>query len=153
MGLWYRVFGSTDAEVTPDSIRSHLAGRGVVIGSQFASDDAGWIRAEIRFAQTTPLHLERFQVGEPGIRGELNTWAAFLETCDYDPIHVSLMERVIQTKQLFTLRRPVDHADEVLVEGLCVGLCCFLASATEGLWQSDDEGFFAADGTLLLKEY
>jgi hypothetical protein len=34
-----------------------------------------------------------------------------------------------------------------------VGLCRFLARATDGFYQVDDEGFFEADGTLLVKEY
>jgi hypothetical protein len=153
MGLWYRIFGRSATEVSRDSLLAHLAAQGVAIVTDFADDGASWLRAELRFAPTTPLHLERFRADEEGIRGELNSWAAFLETCDYDPNHALLMERVIQTKQLFTLRRPVDHANEVLVERLCVGLCRFLASETDGVWQSDDEGFFAADGTLLLQEY
>ena len=43
--------------------------------------------------------------------------------------------------------------DEVLVERLVVALCRFLAGATDGVYQSDDAGFFAADGALLLQEY
>jgi hypothetical protein len=153
MGLWYRVFGRSSAEVPPDRIRQSLARLAVRIDCDFISEEGIWVRAELRFASSTPLHLERFRSEEEGIRAELNSWAAFLETCDYDPKHASLMERVIQTRQLFTLRRPVDHADEVLVERLCVGLCRFLASETDGVWQADDEGFFAADGVLLLREY
>jgi hypothetical protein len=153
MGMWHRVFGRSDTEVTRETLEAHLASTGVPIACEFTSDEHGWLRAELRFAATTPLHLERFRADEEGIRAELNSWAAFLETCDYDPNHAALMERVIQTRQLFTLRRPVDHADEVLVERLCVGLCSYLASATDGIWQCDDEGFFAADGALLLKEY
>jgi hypothetical protein len=153
MGLWYRVFGRADAEVTPDRIRQTLAAHAPSVVGDFASEGGTWVRAELRFSPSTPLHLERFRADEEGIRAELNSWAAFLETCDYDPNHASLMERVIQTRQLFTLRRPVDHADEVLVERLCVTLCRFLAAETDGVWQADDEGFFAADGMLLLREY
>jgi len=139
MGMWYRVFGRSDAEVTSDSLLAHLAASGASIMADFTGDDRGWLRAELRFAPTTPLHLERFRAEEEGIRAELNSWAAFLETCDYDPSHTALMERVIQSRQLFTLRRPVDHADEVLVERLCVDLCRYLASETDGIWQCDDE--------------
>jgi hypothetical protein len=150
MGLWYRVFGANDVLPAPGAILEALGGgaRG-----DFADDGAGWYAAALHVGDGTPLHLERFLATEEGIRAELNTWAAWLETCDYSPQHAALMERVIQTKQLFTLRRPIDHADEVLVERLCEGLCRFLAGATEGLWQADDRGFFAADGALLLQEY
>jgi hypothetical protein len=150
MGLWYRVFGRSNSEVSRDALRAHL---GSAITCIFSSDTSAWQSAELHFATTTPLHLECFQAEEEGIRGELNSWAAFLETCDYDPNHAALMERVVQTKQLFTLRRPIDNSDDVLVERLCTGLCRFLAAETDGIWQADDEGFFAADGTLLLREY
>jgi hypothetical protein len=153
MGLWYRVFAASDAGVPADAILAHLHGLGAAVAGDFRGDEGGWFAAELRFAETTPLHLERFLAGEEGIRGELNSWAAYLETCDYSPNHRALMERMIQTRQLFTLRRPVDAADEVLVERLCVGLCRFLAASADGVWQADGEGFFAADGTLLLQEY
>jgi hypothetical protein len=153
MGLWYRIFGRSDASITPEAISAHLAASGFATAKVVAADGAAWLRAEIRFAATTPIYLERFRADEEGIRAELNSWAAFLETCDYEPKHASLMERVIQTRQLFTLRKPIDCSDETLAEGLCVSLCRFLSETTEGIWQADDDGFHAADGTLLLKEY
>jgi hypothetical protein len=153
MSLWYRVFGRGEIEVSAANLQTYLSGQTVLVTCQFAEDARGWVRADIRFATSSPLHLERYRSDEEGIRGELNSWAAFLETCDYEPKYVELMERVIQAKQLFTLRRPVDYSNEVLVESLCVGLCRFLASETDGVWQCDGEGFFAADGELLLKEY
>jgi hypothetical protein len=152
MGIWFRVFGRSETPVSPEAILGFLNGVCPVTG-RFRGDEAGWFAAELAFAETAPLHLERFLASEEGIRGELNAWAAWLETCDYSPNHARLMEQVIQTKQLFTLRRPLDHANEVLVERLCVGLCRELARATEGVYQIDDLGFFAADGTLLLQEY
>lgn len=153
MGLWYRVFAASDAGVPADAILAHLRGLGAAVAGDFRGDGGGWFAAELRFADSTPLHLERFLADEEGIRGELNSWAAFLETCDYSPNYPALMERMVQTRQLFTLRRPIDAADDLLVERLCVGLCRFLAGAADGVWQADDEGFFAADGTLLLQEY
>ena len=50
------------------------------------------------------------------------------------------MERVIQTRQLYTLRPP-EGTDE---GGVCVGLCRHLAAATGSVRQADGEGFFAA---------
>jgi hypothetical protein len=60
---------------------------------------------------------------------------------------------MIGTKQLFTLRQPIDHANEVLVEKLCVTICQFLAGRTDGVYQADGQGFFAPDGMLWLQEY
>jgi hypothetical protein len=153
MGLWYRVFGSNEREPAPAAILEHAQGFGAAVKGDFTGDEAGWYAAVLALGAGTPLHLERFLAHEEGIRAELNNWAAWLETCDYSPNSVALMEKMIQTRQLFTLRKPIDHSDEVLVERLCAGLCQFLASATAGVWQADNQGFFAADGTLLLQEY
>jgi hypothetical protein len=153
MGLWYRVFSANETEPTPAAILEHLQGLGMAVAGDFTGDDAGWYAAVLALGEGTPLHLERFLACEDGIRAELNSWAAWLETCDYSPNSEPLMEKMIQTRQLFTLRKPIDHADEVRVEGLCTGLCRFLAEATAGVWQADDQGFFSADGTLLLQEY
>jgi hypothetical protein len=57
------------------------------------------------------------------------------------------MEMMIQTRQLFTLQAP----DGVVAE-VCVGLCRFLAAATEGVWQADGEGFFDTAGALLVHD-
>ena len=51
---------------------------------------------------------------------------------DYSPAHRPLMERVIQTQQLVTLRKPLDHADEVTLETLCEEAVRFLAAAVAG---------------------
>jgi hypothetical protein len=154
MGLWYRVFAARDEAPDPAALLAHLNALGARVEGRFQGEGAAWWSAELGFAEkTTPLHLDRFLAAEEGIRAELNSWAAYLETCDYSPQYAPLMERIIQTKQLFTLRRPVDHADEVLVERLCAGLCAYLARLSDGVWQEDGRGFFAADGTLLLQEY
>jgi hypothetical protein len=152
MGPWLRVFGRSPAAPDADAVRACLNAVAPVEGT-FDGDEQGWLRADLRLADGAPLHLERFLADEEGIRAELNNWAAWLETCDHEPNHAVLMERVIQSAQLFTLRRPAAHADEALVERLCLALCRFLASATDGVYQVDDEGFFAADGAVLLREY
>jgi len=154
MGLWYRVFGTNDAQPEPAALLDHLQGHGTEVAGNFRGDDEGWFGADVVFAaEATPLHLERYLAAEEGIRADLNSWAAWLETADYSPNHQPLMQHVIGTTQLFILRRPIDHANEVLVEELCLSLCQFLARATAGVYQVDDQGFFAADGTLLLQEY
>jgi hypothetical protein len=90
--------------------------------------------------------LERYLAEEEGIRAELNSWAAWLETHENAPEHTHLMERMIQTAQLLTL-----HGGEG-PEQICIDLCRFLAGATAGVYQIDERGFFAADGTLLVVE-
>ena len=128
MSRWYRVFGSLDT-VPTDLV---------------AVDDDDWHRAEI----STDLVLERFRADEEGIRAELNSWAAFLETCD-GPHVFRLMERAIQTKQLFTIHNPTGDGG---LDRECNTLCQHLARITEGFYQADGLGFFDADGTLLVEE-
>jgi hypothetical protein len=152
MGIWYRVFGALPDPPEPAALLGHLNGVALVRG-RFDGDGRNWFVADLSFADSAaPLHLERFLADEEGIRDELNSWAAYLETCDYSPRAPALMERVIQSAQLFTLRRPTGPADELLVDQLCAGLCSFLAARTAGFWQADGQGIYAADGTLMVQE-
>ncbi len=97
--------------------------------------------------------LARFLTAEDDLRDDLNGYAAELETMDYEPNHRMLMERVIQTQQLITLRKPIDHADEIRLDRLLLTAVQFLAAATDGIYQIDGQGWFAADGVKLLTEY
>jgi hypothetical protein len=83
----------------------------------------------------------------------LNTWAAWLEAQDHEPNHTRLMEHVIQSRQLVTIRKPVDHPNESAVEDLCRGLCRTLAEAADGVYQVEGDGWYSAGGERLLTEY
>jgi hypothetical protein len=152
MSVWYRIFGSLDLVPAPVDVAACLAGQGMAAGIAWAADGEAWYRAEIATGEGEPLLLERWLAEEEGIRGELSTWAAYLETCEHSPHHVALMERAIQTRQLFTLCLPDDRGDEGLLIRACAALARHLAQATQGFYQIDGEGFFAADGTLLVSE-
>src|SRR5687767_10631143 len=117
--MWYRVFCRSDAVATPNELLAELAGRGVPCTGRFRGDDTGWTAADLDLGAGTPVSVERYLTDTDDLRTDLNTWAAYLETLDYSPNHVGLMERVIQTRQLVTVRKPLDHANEVLVERLC----------------------------------
>jgi len=64
-----------------------------------------------------------------------------------------MMARVIQTKQMVTLRKPYDHADEVNLDVTVLAVCRYLAANCDGVYQIDGEGWFAADGTVIVQEY
>jgi hypothetical protein len=151
--VWYRIFGRNEFAVAPAALLEHLRGLGLAVEGHIRGDDANWTTMELHLGVGTPVYLERYLTKDDNLRDDLNAWAAFLETCDYSPNHVTLMERVIQTSQLITLRKPIDHADDVSLDRLCLATCQFLAATTDGVYQIDDVGWFAADGTLLLAEY
>ena len=143
MSRWCRVFGTSAEQPAPAAVLEYLRGLGVTGKMHFRGDSAGWTALEVVLdVNASPLVLECFLSSEDGIRKELNSWAAWLETCEDSPHHTLLMERVIQTKQLYTLRH----------ERLSADLCRWLARMTDGIYQCDEAGFFAADGTLLIRE-
>jgi hypothetical protein len=151
--MWYRVFGRSDTEPAPVALVTHLHARGLLVEPHFRGDDLGWTEGELRLPIGSPVLLARYLATEDDLRDDLNAHAAELETMDYSPNSGPLMERVIQTKQLMTLRKPVDAADEVLLEKILDEAVRFLASATDGVYQIDGRGWFAADGALLVREY
>jgi hypothetical protein len=146
--MWYRVFAASTEMPAPEALVAFLVSRYVSVSSDFAADDSGWYRADF-LVEGMSLQVERYVADEPEIRAELNSWAAWLETRENAPEHVPLMERMIQTAQLFTLH---SGDDSERAETVCVELCRFLAAATAGVYQIDERGFFAADGSLLVAE-
>jgi hypothetical protein len=147
MSRWFRVFGWSEEQTSPEAMLNFLHALGATGPAQFRGDDAGWKSLEFILAEGTPLVLECYLSTEPGIRAELNTWAAWIETCETSPNHLALMERIIQTRQLCTLLSPAEETDS-----FCENLCRFLARETDGVYHGDGKGFLAADGTLLLEE-
>jgi len=153
MGPWYRVFGSSDRQPAPELIARQLQGLGITVAVDVDEDDLGWYRLNfVLAADGQNLQIERFLASEQGVRAELNTWAAWLETMEENPNHESLMQRIIATAQLFAWQSPQECPANMVSGSPSIGLCRFLAEATNGIYQVDDQGFFSADGTLLVKE-
>jgi hypothetical protein len=146
MTLWYRVFGAGHEEPAPGALLERLNQLAVVTG-RFHADQDGWFRAELAVAGSAPLEVQRFLSTEEGVRAELNSWAAHLETCGDGPQYALLMERMIQTMQMFTVSDPTNTQSQ-----LCADLCRHLARATDGIYQVDGRGFFSADGALLIED-
>jgi hypothetical protein len=151
--MWYRVFCRSDNEVKPDDLLAHLTGLGIPVQGQFRGDDRGWAVADLRLTAGSPVFVERYLTDADGLRNDLNTWAAYLETLDYSPNYTTLMEHVIQSRQMVTVRKPLDHPNEVLVERLCEEVCRQIAAGGDGIYQIDNDGWYSAKGLLLLKEY
>ena len=151
--MWYRVFCRSTDSLDPRELVARLATPGRPVRGAFQPDDRTWSSGALQLGSGTPIYVERFGTAEDDLRNDLNTWAAYLETLDYSPNHTRLMEHVVQTQQLFTIRKPLDHPTESAVDDLCRGLCGELATAGDGIFQIEDEAWYSADGTLLLQEY
>ena len=152
--MFSRVFGRTADNPSPAGLVSRLHESRLSVTPHFRGDDLGWTQGELRLpGGGTPVYLQRFLTDVDDLRADLNTFAAELETMDYSPNNTDLMRHVIQASQLMTIRAPVDQADESALETLIAETCRFLAAATDGVYQSDGLGWFAADGTLLIQEY
>jgi hypothetical protein len=142
--MWLRVFAATDD--VPD-LAALADGLAEVLS--FAADETGWYAAEVVPGDGPPIALERFTADEDSFRAELNAWAAYLETLGDGEAHVALMERVIQSRQLITVQTP---AGEDGAARLGAALARRAAHMTGGFYQIDGEGFFDAEGELLVAE-
>ena len=120
MDRWHRVFGIT----LPD-------------------EDA--LRTALTEAGASSLAIDHYLAEEDGIRAELNSWAAWVESRDDDLRSVRLMERLVQTEHLFVFGL-TDESE------LGATVCRMLAAMTTGMYQIDGCGLFDADGTLLVAE-
>ena len=152
--MWLRVFAPTTAEVSLAAIAERLAAAGVPVVPHFRGDDHGWTTGELHLPKGgTPLLLARYLTKEDDLRDDLNAHAAELETMTYSPNAAPLMEKVIQTQQMVTVRRPLDYPDETVVETACETLVRFLAEQSGGVYQIDGRGWFAATGERLVEEF
>jgi hypothetical protein len=150
--LWLRVFATSPVEPQPDHLLAEASRHDLALVGRFRRDEQGWFEAELAAADgSVCLTIARYLAWEEGIRAELNTWAAWLETNEANPYYARLMEHVIGTAQLFTMEAPPGGMEGSLGR-LIVSLARLLADATGGVYQVDGHGFFAADGTLLVPE-
>lgn len=153
MSLWYRVFARSESAA--DHVALAELAQNIHPGTtcHFGADGAGWFSCEVRLPDGAVLNLDRYLVAEEGVRRDLNTWAAWVETCDYSDRVDELMERIIQSQQFFTLRRPLAAANDLAIEKLATGICRHLATALDGIWQADGDGLYDASGEKILQEY
>lgn len=149
--MWFRVFGGAETTPTPAQILATGQQFDPGLRGQFAGDLQGWFRATLTTRDGEHLAIERYLAEEEGIRQELNTWAAWLETQEHNPRTHSVMQQVIAARQIFTIEPPADDPEEWLLQ-LCRGLAQHLAAVTAGIYQWDGAGFFDAQGTLLVRE-
>jgi hypothetical protein len=149
--MWYRVFALSEAGPAPEQVREFLHALDPKARGNFHADEQGWFAVDIKIpGEETGIRLERFLSSEEGIRAELNTWAAWLETQENNPHVGRLMQHMISTKQIFTLQE--DPSSGQSTADVCTGLCRFLAELSDGVYQADAQGFLDAAGLLLVPE-
>jgi hypothetical protein len=151
--MWYRVFCRSGDEPKPDDLLARLQSPDRPVTARFKGDDLGWTAAEFTVGTGTPIYVERYLTTEDNLREDLNTWAAWLETLDYSPNNLRLMEHVFQSRQMMTVRKPLDCRNESTIEELCRALCQALAGAADGVYQIEGDGWYSPTGELLLTEY
>jgi hypothetical protein len=150
---YFRVFGLNENE--PDGAQLLTWARDHESTAQVSlrGDDRGWFEAELAFPELEQYwHISRFLADEEGIRRELNTWAAWLETHENNPHHAFLMSHMIATRQVFTIEQPEDDHDGIGADRLAE-LCRRLAQITGGVYQIDGQGFIGSDGKVLIEEH
>lgn len=145
--MWYRVFSSTSIEPSPANVVKHIEANGYAVRHRFISDADGWFEAVIE-TDDEMLEIDRYLAMEEGIRAELNTWAAWLETKEHQPEAACLMQQIIAASQVYTIEGP----EEFETAGLCEVICRYLAHSTDGVYQIDGQGLFSAEGILLVAE-
>lgn len=152
--MWHRAFCRSPASLSPVALVEHLHAIGLPVVPHFRGDDLGWTAGELVLpGGGTSVQLGRYLTAEDDLRDELNAFAAELETLSFNPNNAALMTHVIQTRQLITLRRPLDHANEATLDRVCVEAMRCFAREADGVYQIDGQGWFAADGTLLVEEF
>jgi hypothetical protein len=147
MATAYRVFCQSSKEPSPADLGEHLRRQHPDAVVHFKGDRLGWMRAEVNLGKhLPPLVVERFLVEEADMRSQLNSWVAWLETVEH-PRRESVIDRVVKSQQVFTLEVQAEDAAK-----LAKALCQYLAHAADGIYQIDDQGFFSAEGLLLVPE-
>jgi len=147
--MYYRVFGTNASPVPPAALLEQIQHAGFAITGHFRGDAQGWFRADLVYPLADArIELERFLANEEGVRAELNTWAAWLENAK----QVQWLQHMISTTQIVTIQPIIDEDAEVPVDDFCLALCRALARETAGIYQADGQGFFTADGKMIVAE-
>ncbi len=151
MFTWHRVFGSLEKEPPPAELCEELLRHGFAVRPHFRGDDTGWFAARLELGGSSSLHIGRFLVQEDKLRGDLNSWCAWVETLPASTAHEALLDTFVCTKQLFTLFADAEAEGEA-ASLACSILCRWLAQQTEGIYQVDGQGVFDKQGTLLVAD-
>jgi hypothetical protein len=133
--MWYRVFGLNDVIPEPAELQSRFGWGEIAV----RGDDLGWTSLK-----TGPLLIERYLAEGDDLRDDLDTWAAWVEQQQQHPLQLKLMQHLISTRQLLTFQTESETSGWQIARRF--------ALLTDGVYQVDGRGFFAADGALMVDE-
>ncbi len=152
MFTWHRVFGSLEKEPPPAELCEELLRHGFAVRPHFRGDERGWFAARLEWEDgSSSLNVGRFLVQDDNLRGDLNSWCAWVETLPESAAHEVLLDTFVCTKQLFTFYADAEPEGEAASPG-CLILCRWLAQQTQGIYQIDGQGVYDKLGTLLVAD-
>lgn len=153
--MWLRAFGRELTHPKLTSLCEHLQKAGLKVVPHFRGDDLGWTEGEIELVDAkATIGLARYLTEEDNLREDLNAYAAELESyADIQQGTKELMERVIQTRQMITIRKPINGNNEILMEKACELIASYFAERIDGVYQIDGQGWYLATGERLITEY
>lgn len=146
MQRWLRVFSAASTEPNVAALENELRRRWPGLTLAVVGDDQGWYECSVLIAEKpSGCVLQRYLREEEQVKGELSAWAAWVEEQPPGPNNELVMARLATAQQVFTLTMGSDVQ-------LARAAAQWLATATDGIWHEDADGFFAADGTMLLRD-
>lgn len=152
MHVWHRVFSLDTPEPDPASLCVEMERDGFRVRPFIRGDDAGWFEARIELIDLgSRLLIERYLVGEEKLRGDLNSWSAWVESQPASEEREAILDHIAGTCQFVTLFEDATEEREATLDPALV-VCRWLARTTRGIYQIDGQGFFDAAGHLLLPE-
>jgi hypothetical protein len=150
MFIWHRVFATAGHEIPPAEICAVLTSRDVEFRPTFRGDDQGWFSARFHLAGDSSIQVERYLVREERMRGELNSWCAWVEASPQTPQQAAVLDRLVACQQIFTLLGECPEGETPAL--VCRELAQWLAVRLEGIFQIDGQGFFDSAGNMLVAE-
>jgi hypothetical protein len=148
MAGWFRVFLLQEDGPKPSGIMECLQSLIPEVKGKFRTDEDGWFQLILDHSSIGELIIDHFLTSEKGVRSEINTWAAWLESKQ----QFDLMERIIQVKQILSFEVTPEMEDNVSDSLVYKRLALALAALAEGVVHIDAIGFLEPDGTVLIED-
>jgi hypothetical protein len=148
MAGWFRVFLLQEDGPKPSEIMECLQGLIPEVNGKFRTDEDGWFQLILSHSAVGELILDHFLTSEKGVRSEINTWAAWLESNR----QFDLMERIIQVKQILSFEVTPEMEDNSTDTLVFKRIALGLAALAQGFVHMDGVGFLESDGTLLIED-